>query len=363
MSTKRKAKSTNDSVRVEPQRPSQFRAGLTSSRATGSVTLSDVARAAGVAPITVSRVVNKSNSVSPKTTAHVRAVIESLGYVPNLLAGGLASKKSRLVAAIVPTITNVMFAESIQALGDTLSRAGYELLLGLSSYDSTREQQVLEAILSRRPDGIFLTGATHSVYTRQSLLAANIPVVETWDVHKSPIDMLVGFSHKKVGTAIAEYLLSRGYRKFGAIFGSDTRSQERKSSMVRRFAKEGIHLLGDHTTRPGSTLAMGREHAASLLQEGRKLDSIVCSSDPLAQGAIIELQSRGLRVPADIAVMGFGDYEFASTNATPISTVRIDGKSIGEFAGRFLLQRINEGAMPEPHIVDLGFLVVPRLSA
>src|SRR5690606_1004643 len=115
-----------------------------SSRATGSVTLDDVARAAGVAPSTVSRVVNKPGLVSPKTTAHVQAVIDALGYVPNLLAGGLASRRTRLIAAVVPTVSNVMFAQMVQSLGDTLSDAGYEVLLGLSGYDQQREQHVVD---------------------------------------------------------------------------------------------------------------------------------------------------------------------------------------------------------------------------
>ena len=334
-----------------------------SSRATGSVTLDDVARAAGVAPTTVSRVVNKPQLVSPDTAAHVRAVIDQLGYVPNRLAGGLASRRSRLVAAVVPTIANAMFAEVVQALGDTLSQAGYELLLGTSGYDALREQQVVDAILSRRPDGVCLTGAVHTPATRQRLQAARIPVVETWDWCRDPIDMLVGFSHKQVGGAVADYLWSRGYRRFGTLFGEDQRGQERLASLRRRLSKNGVALRASQTSRPGSTLAMGRQHMAALLESAADLDVVVCSSDTLAQGAIIEAQARGLRIPGDLAVMGFGDYEFAAISVTPISSVRVDGRAMGTQAGRYLLERIEGAAVSVPTRIDTGFEIIPRLSA
>ncbi|WP_353174646.1 LacI family DNA-binding transcriptional regulator [Paracandidimonas soli] len=335
-----------------------------SSRATGSVTLDDVARAAGVAPSTVSRVVNKPGLVSSKTTAHVQAVIDALGYVPNLLAGGLASRRTRLIAAVVPTVSNVMFAQMVQSLGDTLSHAGYEMLLGLSGYDQQREQHVVDAILSRRPDGIFLTGAQHTPHTIRRLREARIPVVETWDLRDDPIDMLVGFSHEQAGQAIADYLLSRGYRKFGAISGNDIRAQTRLQSLELRLRENGLSLLDTQTSLPGSTLAMGRMHLANLLDAAHGLDAVVCSSDSLAYGAIIEAQSRGLRVPQDIAVMGFGDYEFASLHTPSISTVHIDGPSMGRLAGDFLLQRIHaneSGASSQ--VTDIGFQIISRQSA
>jgi len=137
------------------------------SRATGNITLADVAKIAGVSSITVSRAVNRPELVTPATLTHVQEAIARTGYVPNLLAGGLASKRTRLVAAIVPSITNTIFADTIQALTDRLWDAGYQVLLGLSGYPAAREEDLLAAVLSRRPDAICLTGIDHSLSVRQ----------------------------------------------------------------------------------------------------------------------------------------------------------------------------------------------------
>jgi LacI family gluconate utilization system Gnt-I transcriptional repressor len=130
--------------------------------------------------------------------------------VPNRLAGGLASTRSRLVAAVVPTISGPVFLETVQALTEALAEQGYQLMLGQSGYAGSREDALLEAIIGRRPDGIVLTGIMHSAEGRRRLLASGIPVVETWDLTPTPIDMLVGFSHVEVGRAVALTCTPRG---------------------------------------------------------------------------------------------------------------------------------------------------------
>ena len=149
-------------------------------------------------------------AVSDEIRQRVLEVVERIGYVPNMLAGGLASKKSRLVAAVVPTITGSVFLEMVQSLTETLADAGYQLMLGQSGYENSREDALLEAIIGRRPDGVVLTGIMRSEQGRRRLLASGIPVVETWDLTTAPIDMLVGFSHERIGKSVAEYLHRRG---------------------------------------------------------------------------------------------------------------------------------------------------------
>ena len=168
-------------------------------RGSGRITLADVAKLAGVSPITVSRALNTPEQLTPDTLQRVREAVERTGYVPNTLAGGLASARSRLVAAVVPTIAGPVFLETIQALTEALAESGYQLMLGQGGYSNAREDALLDAIIGRRPDGIVLTGIMHSAGGRRRLLAAGIPVVETWDLTPTPIDMLVGFSHEKVG--------------------------------------------------------------------------------------------------------------------------------------------------------------------
>lgn len=162
-------------------------------KGTGAVTLHEVARLADVAPITVSRAINTPARVSRQVLERVQEAIAQTGYVPNRLAGGLASARSRLVAAVVPTISGPIFQNTIQALHETLVQHGCQLMLGQSGYADSREDELIDAIVGRRPDGIVLTGVLHSTEGRKRLLASGIPVVETWDLSPTPIDMLVGF--------------------------------------------------------------------------------------------------------------------------------------------------------------------------
>jgi LacI family gluconate utilization system Gnt-I transcriptional repressor len=184
---------------VSPSTPPAKR----SRRGSGAVTLHDVAKLAGVAPITASRALNTPSRCPPKCARKVADAVARTGYVPNRLAGGLASTRSRLVAAVVPTISGPVFLETVQSLTEALAERGYQLMLGQSGYSGSREDALLEAIIGRRPDGIVLTGIMHSAEGRRRLLAAGIPVVETWDLTPTPIDMLVGFSHVEVGRAVA----------------------------------------------------------------------------------------------------------------------------------------------------------------
>ena len=337
--------------------------GRASSRSTGSVTLGDVAKLAGVSPITVSRVLNRPELVTPDTIEHVQQVIARTGYVPNLLAGGLASRRSRLVAAIVPQIAHSLFVETIQSLTDRLGEAGYQVLLGLSGYSESREEDLITAILSRRPDAIFLTGIKHSPVARQRLLAARIPVVETWDLTPTPIDMLVGFSHEKVGQATAEFLLGKGYRRFGMVWADDERAVLRRRGFLSVLAAHGI----PETEVPisigptPSTLRQGRQRLAQLLDDQVRPRAVFCSSDALAQGVLVEAQSRGLSIPGDLAVMGFGDLDFAAYTYPALSTVRIDRPAIGRKAAEALLARINGEEVAEK-VIDVGFELIERES-
>ena len=330
-----------------------------STRATGSVTLADVAKIAGVSPITVSRVVNHPELVTADTLAQVQQVIERMGYVPNLLAGGLASKRTRLVAALVPSLTNSIFVDTIEALTDRLWQAGYQVLLGLSGYPATREDALLSAVLSRRPDAIYLTGINHSAAARQRLVNARIPIVETWDMTPTPIDMLVGFSHERIGHAVGQHLWKRGHRTFGIVSADDARAVARQRGFMLALEAHGVRKPAVVTVPAPSTLTLGKQGLARMLDAGKRPSAVFCSSDLLAHGALEEARSRGLSLPADLAIVGFGDLEFAQHTFPALSTVRIDRAAIGRHAAELILARI-EGREPAAKIVDVGFTIVDR---
>jgi len=323
--------------------------------------ITDVAAQAGVSPITVSRALNNPASVAPETLERVRQVVQKLGYVPNRLAGGLSSSKSRLIAAIVPTIAHSLFSETIQVFSETMSRAGYDVLLALSAYSDSNEEHLLDTVLSRRPEGVLLTGVAHTDSLRERLRKVGIPVAETWDMTDTPIDMLVGFSHWKVGEAIAERFLANGARAPALICANDGRALARRAGFRDRLARAGIVEVPEAIVSPPSSVAAGKAALADLLERAEAVDAVFCGSDLLAIGALGQAKRMGLDVPSQLSICGFGDLEFAAETNPTLTTVRVDGTRIGTSAARFLLDRLS--GEPREGFLDVGFEIVGRETA
>lgn len=326
-----------------------------------SVTVNDVARIAGVSAMTVSRVVNSPESVPEATLANVRQAIAKSGYVPNLLAGGLRSKRSLLVAALVPTLVGPVFSESIQALTVALSERGYQLMLGQSGYADSREDDLLGAIIGRRPDGIVLTGVTHSADSRRRLTAAGIPVVETWDLTPTPIDMLVGFSHVAVAEAVCRRLYAAGRRRLAILSADDERALRRTAAFLDAARALRVRKPVVFKVAAPATLGGGRSGLRTLLLQDPEIDGVFCSSDLLALGLLTEAQALGLKIPDQMSVIGFGDVYFARDLHPALTTVRIDGTRMGQEAARCIVERA-EGRDVEERVIDIGFTLVERAS-
>jgi LacI family transcriptional regulator, gluconate utilization system Gnt-I transcriptional repressor len=336
-------------------------------RGTGKVRITDVAKLAGVAPITVSRALNAPGTVAPETLRRVHEAIDRTGYVPNMLAGGLASSRSRLIAALVPTIASPVFQATWEALTDTFAGAGYHLTFGQTGYGGAREDELIKTIIARRPDGIVLTGIMRSPGGRRRLIGADIPVVETWDLTPTPIDMLVGFSHEDIGAAVAEYLHAKGRGRIAVITASDERARRRAKGLAAAATRLGIAttLAPEVPTfvagAPG-TLGSGRKGLTDLLARHPGIDAVFCSSDMLALGVVIEAQARGIPVPERIAVVGYGDLNFAADTVPALTTVSVDGPAIGRLAARCIIDRAQGRSVAQP-VVDVGFSIVERASA
>ncbi|HSW09214.1 LacI family DNA-binding transcriptional regulator [Aquabacterium sp.] len=322
-----------------------------------SATLHDVARVAGVSLITASRALSKPEVVSDKTIARVQQAVQATGYIPNLLAGGLKSQRSRMVAALVPTISMAQFLPTVQALTETLDAAGYQLMLGQSGYDRVREDALLNTMISRRPDGIVVTGLVQSPELRERLRRVGIPVVETWDLSEQPLDMLVGFSHQKVGAAVAAYFVGKGWQHLGIATGDDHRATLRREGFLQGIGRP----LPTAVLPAPSNLALGRRALGDLLQQDPQLRAVYCSSDQLAHGVLVEALARGLRVPEDLAICGFGDADFAAHIMPALTTVQVDGAGIGRRAAQLIIERCR-GDVVTQRVFDLGFRVIERRS-
>lgn len=322
------------------------------------VTLHDVAKVAGVSLITASRALSNPGVVSDKTIARVREAVEATGYIPNLLAGGLKSKRSRMVAAIVPALSVSQFLPTVQTLTSALAAGGYQVIVGQTNYDAEREEAVLNTMISRQPDGIVMTGLVQSQKARDRLRRSGIPVVETWDLSDRPVDMVIGFSHLKVGGAVAGYFLSRGWHKVGIATGSDHRAMLRREGFLATLGRDDVPTA---VVPAPSSLALGRRALTELLAKEPGLEAVCCSSDTLAHGVLVEAQARDLRVPEELAVVGFGNAEFGAHMLPSITTVHVDGPEIGRLAAQLIMARCNGEAVAQP-IVDLGFRLIERRS-
>lgn len=307
--------------------------------------------------ITASRALSNPGVVSEKTIARVQKAVDATGYIPNLLAGGLKSKRSMTVAALVPTISVAQFLPTVRALTESLDAAGYQLILGQSGYDHSREEALVNTIVARRPDGIVITGLLKSQPARDRLRRMGLPVVETWDLTDRPVDMVVGFSHLKVGSAVAGYFMSMGWKRVAIASGDDERARIRIDGFL---SATGRDVPIAFVPAP-SNMARGRQALRELLEREPAIQAVCCSSDQLAQGVLAEAQSRSIRVPEELAVCGFGDAEFSAHMEPSLTTVQVDGASIGAIAARMILDRCNGVAIDQP-VVDVGFRIIERAS-
>ena len=318
-------------------------------------TLSAVAKRAGVSSITVSRVLRLPDLVAPETRARVERAMRELGYVPNLVAGALASARTNSVGVLVPTIANSIFADTVQGLSDKLEPLGFSVLLAQSRYDASREERMLAALLSRRPEAIIMVGSPATEEGSRLLRHARIPIVETWDLPSRPIDAVSGFDNYKAGVAAAKHLVAQGRKQLAFIGGDDPRATRRwlgfKDEIMASDLREPRRLVLDRNASSGA--------AAHARLPG--VDAVFAANDAHAIGFMSGLRKAGLLREGSaseqpVAVIGLGDLEMGRLFSPASSTISVHGDAIGWTAATLTLDRGGERQ------VDLGFELVLRDS-
>lgn len=327
--------------------------------------MADVARQAGVSMITVSRMLRQPDLVTAETRKRIEAAMADVGYVPNLVAGGLAATRTQVVAAIVPYIQHGVFADAVQGLSDALSPSKYCVLLGNTAESNEGEEAIVRTLLGHRPAGLVIQGANHSPATRQLLQKAQIPVVEMGTLPDEPIDCCVGYSNRHAAIAMTERLIAGGRRRIGFV-GADPSQNDRHAQRLDgyRTALEAAGIAFDPrlVVRARFGIAQGREALAHLVAVEPKLDALFCASDLWAAGAVYESARRGIAVPDAIAVAGFNDQELAAEMVPSLTTIRVRRHEIGFVAGNLILARI-EGSESGRKRIDVGFELIARESA
>ncbi|MDB6454548.1 LacI family DNA-binding transcriptional regulator [Falsirhodobacter sp. 20TX0035] len=330
------------------------------------VTMATIARLAGVTQPTVSRAFNHPEKLSPDTLHKIMEAVRLTGYVPNMVAGGLASNRSRMLAAIVPSITNIIYSALVQTFTALVRERGYQVMLMESGFDLAEEERLVRIALARRPEGLLLTGVDHSPTCRRMIQGANLPTVEVWDLGEAPIDTCVGFSHDGAARAAAEWLLARGYDDFSVVSADDPRAHRRRTAFRDAVTAAGLPPPAEILLPGSASLRRGRDALSQLVADGllnpARRSAIFCSSDVLAQGILIEAQARGIVIPRDLGLMGFGDQDFAVDLHPALTTVRVDRGMLGQRAAEALIRRIDAVAAPERRI-DIGYRIIERHSA
>lgn len=331
-------------------------------RGAARVTLGDVAGRANVSPSTVSLFLRKPDAVSTATGREIAEAIDALGYVPNLVAGGLAAGSSRVVSIIVPSIRNAFFAETVSTIQAELAAEGLQVLLGHTEYDDAAEEALVRTALSWAPAAIVLTGLGHPPAIARLLAGMAAPVIEMWELGADPIDMAVGFDHGEVGRSAARHLLARGATRLafvGARMSEDRRARQRAGGFAEVCAGAGaacevLDHAGPASVEAGAILlgrALGRPDRPA---------AIGCSNDLIALGAIFEAQRRGVTIPDDLQVVGFGDLEFSGSCIPSLTTVRPSGGLIGREVARLIKESLHGVRPARGTVVDVGHVLVER---
>ena len=306
--------------------------------------LEDIARAAGVSKMTVSRVLRGGTGFSDETRDRVLKVSERLGYVPNKLAAAFGSDQaSTLVGMCVPRLTSGLFAHVLDGVDRALSRLGYQLMIGANNHSTEEEEAWVRQIVSWRPAGLILSGRHHRPGTVDLLRQAAMPVVEIWDLTTSPIDMSVGFSHFDCGAEMGQHLLRRGRSRpgyVGALARADVMGQARLEGFQSALAEGGHPLVASELLLDMPGFYAGFYGLETLLSRTRALDVVYFHNDDMAIGGLAYAQAHGIRVPEDLGIAGWGGMEAASILPRRLTTTLVPTTAIGKAAAEALVARL-----------------------
>lgn len=324
-------------------------------------TLVDIAAAANVSAITVSRALRNPKAVSEKLRERIREVVDELGYVPDPAASALASRRTNVVGVLIPSVTNNVFSDVLRGIYATAK--GFDIQLGNTRYSPLEEEKLLRVFLSQRPAGLIVAGIDQSAAARAQLFEADCPVVQIMEVGSEPVDMVVGFSHDEAAWTATRHLIEGGYRRI-AFLGArmDPRTQRRLQGFSRALQHAGLfdERLIVTTPRP-STVTLGCELLGELIARAPDADAVFCNNDDLAMGVLFEAQRRRISVPEELGICGFNDLEMMAVANPPLTSVRTFREEMGCKAVEMLCASI-EGERIDSPVVDLGFELRIRQS-
>ena len=311
-----------------------------------ALTLRDVSDASGVSEMTVSRVLRNRGDVSAATREKVLEAARSLGYVPNKIAGALASQRVNLVGVVIPSLSNMVFPEVMTGISEVLDGTGLQPVVGVTNYLPDREEAVIYEMLSWRPSGMIIAGLEHTDAARAMLGRAGIPIVEIMDIDGVPIDHAVGISHQRAGRQMAEAIIAAGYRRIaflGTQMPNDFRAKKRLQGFEDALARAGLSLVDREYYSGGSALLKGREMTAAVLGRTPDVDFLYFSNDMIGAGGLLYCLAEGLDVPGRIGLAGFNGVELLDGLPRRLATMDACRLEIGRRAAEIIAEKATVG--------------------
>lgn len=325
------------------------------------LTLRDVSEASGVSEMTVSRVLRNRGDVSGATREKVLQAARLLGYVPNKIAGALASQRVNLVGVIIPSLSNMVFPEVMTGISEVLEGTALQPVVGVTNYLPEREEKVIYEMLSWRPSGLIIAGLEHSDAAHAMLTQAGVPIVEIMDIDGTPRDSAVGISHRRAGRQMAEAIVAAGYRKIaflGTRMPNDHRARKRLEGFEEELARHGLTLVDREFYSGGSALLKGREMTEAVLSRTPDVDFLYYSNDMIGAGGLLYCLDKGLDVPGKIGLAGFNGVELLDGLPRRLATMDACRLEIGRRAAEIISGKQASGATT-PEVIELFPVLQP----
>lgn len=328
-------------------------------------TIEDVARLAGVSTATVSRSLNTPERVREGTRNAVASAVKTLGYTPNFGGQVLASRRTNTIGAIIPTMSNAIFAKALQALQETLAARNVTLLVATSQYAPDQEQAQLRTMLARGVDGIALIGNERPPEAYELLTSRRVPFALMWSHPDNLPYLSVGFDNAAAAAEVARHVLELGHRRIGYISGrtiGNDRAKARLSGVASTLAENGCELAADDVILCDYSLEDGETAALRLLARRTRPTALICGNDVLAAGAMRGARRLGLAIPDELSITGFDDIDLATAVSPALTTVRVPHSRMGTTAGNLLLEWIDSGTQPKSVLFPADFIFRSSLT-
>lgn len=305
--------------------------------------ITTVARAAGVSPATVSRVLNHPDQVSVPTRRKVEAAIRRTGYIRNRAAQAMHGRRSATLGLVVPTVNYSIFAELVQSFNDALAEHDFSLLLATHGYDLAAEYRVLRKLYEHRVDGIALIGLDHGTDTFRLIASQNVPVIAAWNWSETSQISCIGSDNAEAGRAATAHLLDLGHRRIGFVFppnAENDRARARFHAAQDAVAAAGCDIRADWCALSPYSTSQANIVCRDLLDRDDRPTALMCGNDVIAQGGIAAAAALGLCIPSEVSIMGIGDFPGSADIVPALSTISIPAREIGRQAGNYLVERV-----------------------